>query len=405
MTRAAPLGAFWLFYLGGLGVFFPYYSLYLRENAGLSGTQVGLVLAALPLVGMVAQPFWGQIADRSGRRARVLSALAFAAAVLQWSLGFAAGFRGLLLLTAAFAFFHMAVIPMAVSVSLATLGSSAAFGRIRVWGTLGFLLLVVGFPRLLHGLQALGGDASHPDGPSEPGLALMFPLTALLAAAAGLVGLRIPRGGDESLRARRGDWRVLARHRPVVILLALALAAYLCLQGPMALFAVYIRAHGGSMETVGNLWILMLLFEIPLVWYSGASLQRLGPRGLLTLGILAGGLRWTLCGIANSQAVIYGAQLLHGVTIAGLIIGAPLYLELAVPEQLRSTAQGLLAMLGLGLGGIGSNAAAGWLFENVGVDAPYLIGGLGALLVGGLVPWLLPHPKKIVWSTCSTGGA
>ena len=42
-------------YFAGLGVFFPFYTLYLRENAGLSGTEVGIVLATLPLVGMVAQ--------------------------------------------------------------------------------------------------------------------------------------------------------------------------------------------------------------------------------------------------------------------------------------------------------------------------------------------------------------
>ena len=56
-------------------MFFPFYSLYLAENAGLSGSQVGLVLAALPAVGIVAQPFWGQVADRTGSRARVLMLL------------------------------------------------------------------------------------------------------------------------------------------------------------------------------------------------------------------------------------------------------------------------------------------------------------------------------------------
>ena len=51
-----PVSLVWVFALGGLGLFFPYYSLYLRENAGLSGTQVGAVLAVLPLVGIVVQP-------------------------------------------------------------------------------------------------------------------------------------------------------------------------------------------------------------------------------------------------------------------------------------------------------------------------------------------------------------
>jgi MFS family permease len=148
------------------------------------------------------------------------------------------------------------------------------------------------------------------------------------------------------------------------------------------------------METVGNLWVLMVALEIPLVLYTGAALQRLGPRGLLFIGIAAGGVRWTVCGFAESSAAIYAVQILHGVTVAGLIIGAPLYLEAAVPERLRSTAQGLLAMVGVGLGGIASNATAGWLLEHVGPRAPYIAGGLTALACAALLPWVLPRAER-----------
>ena len=57
VSHGLPLALFWFFYFAGQGIFFPYYPLYLRENAGLSGTQVGIVLAMLPLMGIFAQPF------------------------------------------------------------------------------------------------------------------------------------------------------------------------------------------------------------------------------------------------------------------------------------------------------------------------------------------------------------
>ncbi len=68
-------------YMGALGMFFPFYGLYLRENAGLSGTQLGWVLAMMPLVGLVAQPVWGQVAYRTGARSRIRTLLSLGAVV------------------------------------------------------------------------------------------------------------------------------------------------------------------------------------------------------------------------------------------------------------------------------------------------------------------------------------
>jgi len=389
------LATVWFLCLGGLGLFFPYFALYLKENAGLSGTQVGLAIALLPLVGMLAQPVWGQVADRTGARTRVLAIAAFGAAAGQLLLGAAEGFPAILAATVALAFFGAAVVPQAVSVSFAALEdpSGEAFGRVRVWGTLGFLVMVVGFPYALDVVQRRAGRSATPE-ISEPGLGLMFAVTAALFAAGACAALLLPRGGQQALQARRGDWRVLLRHRPVVMLLGFSLLAYLFLQGPMGIFSIYVRAQGGSMHTVGNLWILMLALEIPLVLYTGRTVARVGPRGLLLAGVAAGGLRWVVCGFADSAALMYAVQVLHGITVAGLIVGGPLYLEAAVPEHLRSTAQALFATAGAGLGGLASNAAAGWLFEHLGPEAPYRVGGLGALACGLAIALLLPAPER-----------
>ena len=51
-------------------------------------------------------------------------------------------------------------------------------------------------------------------------------------------------------------------------------------------------------------------------------------------------------------------------------------------------------MIGVSLGGIGSNLGAGWLLEHVGPSAPYAIGGIGALALGVLVPVLLPPASR-----------
>jgi len=290
----------------------------------------------------------------------------------------------------------MPLIPTAMSVTFAISQGRGphAFGVSRMFGTIGFGALVVAFPVALDALAEARGAVAADGGPSEPLLALMFPATAATLALAGAIALLLPRAGAVAVRAQRGDWRRLFAHPPYVRLLAVALLGYGLLQGPMGIFPLFVRAHGGDLDTVSRLWVWMLALEVPLVALSGASLARFGARGLLAIGLAAGSLRWIVCGFAPESIWMEPVQLLHGVVVAGLIIGSPLYVEAVVPEELRSTGQNLLAMVGVSLGGLLSNLGAGVLYDVAGPDAPYQVGGIGGLVVTAMLPWLLPPPSR-----------
>jgi PPP family 3-phenylpropionic acid transporter len=346
------------------------------------------VVAVLPLVGIVAQPLWGYAADRTGARRTMLILVTVATAGGFATLTLASGFAAIVAATALLATFLTAIVPLALSVTFATLRGAGlhAFGLVRVWGTIGYLLAVAVYPWLLHRFAPASA------GGAEPGLASMFLGAAAWTLAAALVGPWLPRGGAVALRATPGQWRVLLREHALRRLLLFTLGGYVFLQGPMQIFPIFVRDHGGDLATIGRMWVVMLLLEIPLIALSGSGMQWLGARGLLAVGVLAGGVRWTACALTDHLGVIYAAQLLHGVVVTGLLLGGPLYLELVVPERLRSTAQGVLAMVGVGVGGIVSNTASGWLLERGGTDAPFLIGGIGALALGCAVTWILPRP-------------
>ncbi len=284
MRGGIILSLYWFLLLGGLGTFFPFYTLYLTEVAGLSGAQAGLISAILPLLGLLAQPAWGQLADRTGLRARVLTLLSLGAAFGYIFVFLARGFAELVAATAILAVFSSAVMPMCVSVSLALLSAYGphAFGWVRAWGTVGFFITVVGFP-YLGGMLTQGGDAQV--------LTWTLPTSACLYAAAGLVSLAIPASASLSQRAQATEWRTLLATPPFVRLLVLMFCAYLCLHGPMVFFPVFVRALGGTVETISRMWIFMLILEIPLIALSGMGFQRFGGRTLLVFGVLAGAVR------------------------------------------------------------------------------------------------------------------
>lgn len=384
------LTTFWYLYMCGWGIFFPYYSLYLGDELGLAGSRVGIVMATIPLVGLLAQPLWGHIADRTGSRRLVLTILTAGTAVAVAGLALPRAFAGAALATAIFAIFAPSVLPMATSVSLATVGRTGIgrFGWIRMWGTLGFLTMVVVFPRILERIEGaevpfLGRD----------GLIWMFPATALCLALAAAVASRVPDNAALRLRSVRGDLGRLLRHPPVVRLLALTFAAHLCLQGSINFFPLFVRERGGDVSDVGRMWIFMLLLEVPLIGFAGHTLRRLGARGLLVVGLTAEGLRWTTCAMTDDLRLFTAVQVFHGVGVAGVLIGAPLYLEQAVPERLRSSGQAFISTVGFGAAAILSNLTFGALLEHLGVEVPYAAAGIGVLVLAGLVFFVLPEPR------------
>lgn len=390
-TMRFHLGLFWFLYMAGLGTFFPFYSLYLSERLGLSGSQVGLVTATLPAVGLVAQPLWGQLADRTGSRRLVLALMSLGVAMAHLLLGFLEPFATALLGTALLSAFLTVVLPMATAVSLGALAERGpdAFGHVRMWGTLGFLCAVIVFPRL----AGESGPALLGVAPWR-GLGTIFPVAAVCSLAAALAALTLPKAPSLTLRAKQGETRRLLRHRPAIRLFLLAFCAHTCMQGPIYLFPLFIAEQGGDVADVGSMWIFMLLLEIPLIGFSGATLRRLGPRGVLQMGLLAEAIRWTTCALSNDLAVIGAVQLLHGVGVAGVIIGAPLYLERSVPEELRATGQALISTAGFGAGAIVSNALGGWLFEHVDPRAPYALAAIGLTLICLLLYRWLPEPYR-----------
>lgn len=387
MSLGVVLSAYWFAALVALGVFFPLFSLYLAEDLGLTGTEIGIVTAAIPLTGMVAQPLWGTLADRSGRRVLVLTAVSVGAAIgyaCLGALGARAGLAGILAATVALAVWSTSVMPMAVSVSLAHLGRRGrfAFGAVRSMGTLGYLVAVATAPWLLR----FGAGES-----AEPSLGAMLWIACAAMAVAAAISTRIPRSGAIALRAERGDWRRLASNGPFVRLVGVTFLIYVFLQGPLVLFPMFVRSLGGGLDVVSRMWLCMLALEIPLLALVGAVPARLGARGLIGIGVAADATRWLVSACSESTTTIYAVQVLHGLAVAGFVVGSAHYVEAVVPGRLRSTAQGVVYMVGVSLGSIVSSLVAGVLLDSLGPRAPALVGGgLAAALVVAL-PYLLPR--------------
>ena len=381
------LSLFWATLFGSLGIFFPYYSLYLEDDLGLSGQQIGLAMAVFHLVGLVGQPSWGYLADRTGARKVLLVVITIGMAlgfVALWRVG---GYTVLLIASMFFAAFYTSLIPQGMALSLGVLYRShnSHFEWVRSFGSVGFLITCFGFPLFLEVVDP---------GPDGAGLGMMFPCcAALILLTTGVVFL-IPNQLAIREKAQPGAWHLLAADRRFLRFLLYVFLANFMLDGPMFLFPVFVKsvAPDNFLGTLKWLWLIMLLPEIVAIALAGHIRRRIGVRALMFSGLAAGGLKWLACGfLGDVPVVLHASMLLHCVYVVGALVALPLCVNYIVPTELRSTGQGLATMVSSSLGGgICSSFAAGWLIDHVGPAAPQIYGGIGAMMLLLVAPFLVP---------------
>ena len=367
------LSAFYFVYFTVTGAFVPYWSLYL-QHFGYAPVVIG-VLVAVPMATKIVAPFlWGWLADRSGRRMRVIRLGALLAALSFSGVFFGHGAWWLALVVGAFSFFWNAALPQFEAATLGHLGmADHHYGRIRLWGSIGFVVSVV-----LLGLAF--GYVS---------VIWLAPVIAVLLAALWLTSLAVPAPPDVS-HSDAPDHRLghVLRQPAVLALLATCLLIQAS-HGPYyTFFTLYLREHGYSSALTGQLWALGVLAEIVVFLFMSRLLPRFGARRLLIFALFATALRWLLIAalVDNLPVLIFG-QTLHAASY-GIYHAAAIHLIYRYfPGRLQGRGQALYSSVSFGLGGALGALASGYVWSGVAPSATFVMGALLAA-AGGVVAYV-----------------
>ena len=365
--RAAPirLSLFYCALFLVIGVNLPFAPSYLATK-GMGEGEIGALLAAIQLSRLVGNPLIARAADAWGETRLPIILLCFFSLV-----GFALflvidGFIGLFILSLALGLIFTAVMPLNDSLTLraAALGGFD-YGRVRLWGSLGFILASAGAGWLIAGQGA--------------GLAIWLIIGAWLLAFAASFGLpQMPR----EKRVGAGGMLSLLSDRRFLLMLATS-ASIQCSHSLLYAFGtIYWTAAGHSTATVGWLWAESVAAEIALFAAAKRLLPRVPHRYLFVVGGLGAVLRWLLAGLGTGLPLLILVQLLHGFSFATTHLGAMTFLSRRTPPGLAASAQVLHAVVvgtSVGLVTIG----VGGLYEALGGGGFYVMAGLalpGALL-------------------------
>lgn len=350
------------------GVLVPFWPVWLSAR-GLSAAEIGTLLAVGQWLRAAVAPFAGVAADRTGDSRRIML-LVSAGAALGFALCLPAhGFAALLVLNAATGVCLAALGPLSENVTLsAAYAGTLDYGRVRLWGSLSFILTTV-----------LTGWLIDRHG-SDIVVHLLIGGAALTFASC----LVLP-GASPPARRTASGWRTLITPRFLTFLVAAALV-----QGSHGVFYVFSALHWRSLgiadTTTAVLWSEGVVAEIVLFFWSMPLVRRVGPLGLIALGGGAGVVRWTVTAFTASVPVLAFAQLLHAFTFAGAYLGAMHHLARTVPAERAATGQAVYAAVS-GAIGPALMLVAGSLYQSVGglaYLAMAVIAAAGAAVALGL---------------------
>jgi MFS transporter, PPP family, 3-phenylpropionic acid transporter len=359
------LAGFYFFYFAVLGALVPYWGLYLK-SIGFTPVDIGSLMAVLMLSRIVAPNVWAYIADHRDDRMRVVRVASFLTVLLFAGVFAGTGFWWLALVMLAFSFFWHASLPLIeVQVMHHTRNKPGAYGRVRLWGSLGFIASVAALGPVL--------DAAGP----------WWILPALIALMAGiwLYSLTLPESEMAGHMQHAGPFMKVVL-RPEILAFLLACLLMQVSHGPYYTFySIYLEGHGYSKTVIGLLWAYAVVCEIGVFLLMPRILVQVSVRTVLMVSFALAAARWLMIGtFPDSLAWLILAQTLHAASFGTFhAAGMQMVYKFFVGKH-QHRGQAVYSTVAFGVGGAVGSYYSGHTWATLGPGVTFAIAAGAAAL-------------------------
>jgi MFS transporter, PPP family, 3-phenylpropionic acid transporter len=354
-------GALTFFYFGAIGLFNPYAPLWF-QSLGFSTLVIGAISSLQNWTRVFAPYGWSWLGDHSGRRSELIriSALGTLLAALGL-LGVQAAVPVALVVTLLY-MANSGVVPLYEALLARMLSTGEGmdakrYGRVRMWGSMGFIASVLGFGAVLEwqGLQAFP--------------AFVAVMNGLLLWAA----LRLPPTQESAVHDEPAPPVLpLLRKPEVAWFFASVFFTVLAHNSLYAFFSLYLVELGYGKAAIGALWAVGVVVEVLFFWGQGRFYDRFTPHRWLQVVAVVCMARFAATAAFGAWApVLVLAQLSHAITFAAHHSTCIALVHKLFPGRLHGRGQALYTTLGYGLSGVLGGVGGGWLISHLGFAAVF----------------------------------
>ncbi|WPC03553.1 MFS transporter [Pseudomonas benzenivorans] len=382
MTHALPywrLSGFYFCYFSLLGATAPFLALYF-DHLGFSAARIGELVAIPMLMRCLAPNLWGWLGDHTGRRLAIVRFGAVCTLLCFAGIFVSQSYAWLALIMASHAFFWHAVLPQFEVITLAHLRERATrYSEIRLWGSIGFIVAVVGLGELF---ERISLDA--------------FPWTLVLVMAAIVLSSCWVPSAEPQQRPSDPQLGGFLRQlrRPGILAFYLSVGLMQLSNGPYYTFlTLHLEALGYARGLIGQLWALGVVAEILLFLFMARLLARYSLRSVLLASFLITAVRWLLLGnLADHLWVLLLAQCMHAATFGSFHAAAIHFVQRSFADRQQGQGQALYATLA-GIGGALGALYSGYSWNSLGPAWTFSIASLVALAAAAITLTRLPEER------------
>ncbi|MDH0745367.1 MFS transporter [Pseudomonas sp. GD03842] len=360
------LSSFYLFYFALLGSTVPFLALYFH-HLGFSSARIGELVAIPMLMRCIAPNVWGWLGDHTGQRLAIMRLGAVCTLGCLSLILVDTSYAWLAMVMASYAFFWHAVLPQFEVITLAHLqGQTARYSQIRLWGSIGFMLTVVGLGRLFDWLSL---D--------------VYPQTLLLIMTVVVISSSwVPNTPPATSSQPVAEAGLLARLLSPGVLTFYACVALMQLShGPYYTFLTLHLEHlGYSRGVIGLVWAVGVLAEVLMFLAMSRVLKHFSIRQVLIASFSLAALRWLLLGsFADQLPMLIVAQSLHAATFGSFHASAIQFVQRSFGARQQGQGQALYAALS-GTGGALGALFSGYAWNALGARGTFAMASLIALI-------------------------
>ena len=338
------------------GSWLPLLALYLADVLGFTGGQIGGIFATQAIACVFGLYFGGQVADRLLSTEKLLAVLHLVGGAAMFALAFQKNFWSFFAVMLVYQLAYMPTMSLTNAICFHHIANAQTeFGRLRLWGTIGWIAASWPFVFILAGKTGPNLHAA---------LSSIFTVAGIASLALAAFSLTLPRtppaprqpGSSAPIKA------IGLLRDPVMLVLFIATTLdALVHQAYFQWTSPFLQQAGLAENWIMPAMSVGQIAEIASMAALGWALARFGWRWTLTVGILAHAARFFVFAIGDPLWLMVAINVVHGMCYAFFFAAVYIFVDERCPRDARASAQGLFNLVILGFGPFAGSLLWGWL--------------------------------------------